>query len=712
MSNNSVSTNTPALSARRYLDAASIELSRAQNQLSSGLKAPDPSDDPSGSAITSILTSAISALTQASSNAIQASSLVQLATGTLKSTSDILTRLATLAAQANSDSIDDAARQMLDKEYQALVNQVDKNANITWGEIPLFTGGAGHTNGNSYIAYGAAQLNTSGTAGPGNIASITFNQFTMKSPPSSTSLSGSGPTYNGGTLSLTIGGKTFQATSLGANTLAANTSLTLTATDGSGDNFTITANGTGVGANLHTVLGTYITPLTLNIAPSMSVIGMSGAVYGSGGSKATSSAAVVSLIVGAQTFKIDMTAAGTIANGDSFILRDDDGNTITLNNSTGTGFANNVTGATNLATALNNFFTVGSILANSGNGNGTLAAGANGLQAVANAFAGTLDTTTGKTFGFIAGAVNDIRVAPNGGSYDVSIVVGNQKFITTTVPTDGGDLILTSVTDGNNKLVFNYAASTGAITDASSFETALEQLLGITAGSPASFTSASTLMANTQLTPGAATLPGNYAITYAVTGTTGIFKLTDGINSHTTSVTASGSMTESITFDNGMTLALSAFNGSQSVPQATYNVSPGTAVNMLFQIGQETNDILTMTFYGINTRALGLDGTSITTKDQAGIANSIVLFAQKAVNSMVAELGGKKSQLSQLQSNLQVSIENQLAAKATFSDAEITEALMDSQKYEAIIKMATATFQKTLERDANFSRMVETVLHK
>jgi flagellin len=719
MSSNSITMNPSALSARRYLDMASTNLSRAQNQLSSGLKAPDPSDDPSGSAVTSILTSAISALTQASNNAIQASSLVQLATGTLKSTSDILTRLATLAAQANSDSIDDSARQMLDKEYQALVSQIDKNAKIAWGEVQLFTGGAGHTNGTSYglttgaSGIGSVSLSTAGTL-PGTITALNFNQMTMSD---SSPLTVNAPTTGGtGTVTVAIGSKSF---TYAATTAAVTGTITFTATDGSGDNFSITAsslgsattaiaNATAIVTALSSALGTTAGTNTL---VSQSVIGMSGTVYGTGGSKASSSGTVVSLIVGDHTFKLDMSTGGAIAANGSFVLTDDASNTITLKaGSSSAGFAANSTGATNLATALNTFFNASSILGNSGNGNGAVSASGNGLKAVPNAFTGALNTGSGQTSGFISGSVSAVNVVANGPSYDVSVIVGNQKFVTTTTPTASGNLLLSSVTDGNNKLSFNYAASVGAITNASSFQTALEQLLGMTSGSPASFTSASALMANTRLTPGAATQAGNYVLSYSVSGSTGTFKLSDGANSYTSDVTAAGSITDNITFDNGMVLNMSAFDGSTTLATpSTYSVTSGTAVNMIFQIGQQTNDVLTMTFKGMTAQSLGLEGSNITTKDQAGAANSAVLVAQKSVNNLVADLGGKKSQLSQLQSNLQVSIQNQLAAKATFSDAEITEALMDAQKYQAIVRMATSTFQKALDRNDELARMVEFV---
>ena len=161
----SINTNFEAISASRYMNSSSKELSKAQNQLSSGRKASDPSDDPSSSAVGSVLDVTISILKQASQNTIQAISLIQLATGVLTSTTDILNRMSTLAAQANSSTLDDSNRGMLDKEYQLLAAQIDKNAQTQWGNVTLFDGGIG-TSGlvtdvlaNAPLVGGATTLN-------------------------------------------------------------------------------------------------------------------------------------------------------------------------------------------------------------------------------------------------------------------------------------------------------------------------------------------------------------------------------------------------------------------------------------------------------------------------------------------------------------------------------------------------------------------------
>lgn len=607
MPGNSVNINTSALSARRYLDAASTQLGRAQNQLSSGLKASDPSDDPSSSAIASILTSTISALAQAANNGIQASSLIQLATGTLKSTSDILTRLATLAAQANSDSIDDSARQMLDKEYQALISQIDNNAQVSWGDVNLFTGTSGTINGTSYGSFGTG-----------------------------------GPYHNA---------------------------------------FDILAVST------------------------------QNPIYGIGGNKATFNGIdTISMVVGDTTFT---TSLSTSQATNDFNFTTASGDYIKIHNSSA-----NVSTSSNALAALNGWFDQDTVIANSGSGNGSVGSSGRGVaygmaNQISGAFVGYYYGIGVYINGFVSGLPSNLQVKQSASNYDVSIMIGNQKYVGTTVPQVGGILTLTSTTDGANNIQILYdQTSIYLLTDVNALKNNLEKLFGLDKGVPATIQPASAGMVHAQLIAGATADAGDYALSYTANGLQGTFKLTDGIYSYTAQIPAQNTVSQDVSFDNGMTVRLFNFDGTTNVGQSTYHVGTGNTVNMIFQVGQKTSDVINVNFKGMSALALGLAGTNITTKEDAGQANSAIIQAQKSVNNLVASLGGKKSQLERLCSNLDVSIQNELAAKATFSDVEITDALMDLEKFQAIAKSAVATFQKTLERNENLVRVVESIVHR
>ena len=88
-------------------------------------------DDAAGLAIGTRLEAQTRGLKQATRNANDGISLVQTAEGGLNETSNILIRLRELSVQAASDTVGDNERELLNKEYQQLVQETDRIANAT-----------------------------------------------------------------------------------------------------------------------------------------------------------------------------------------------------------------------------------------------------------------------------------------------------------------------------------------------------------------------------------------------------------------------------------------------------------------------------------------------------------------------------------------------------------------------------------------------------
>ena len=88
-------------------------------------------DDAASLAIGKRLESETAALRQASVNAGQAGSMLQIADGALSSISDVLTRMKTLATQAASDQVSDAERVYLNDEFTQLRTEIDRIAGDT-----------------------------------------------------------------------------------------------------------------------------------------------------------------------------------------------------------------------------------------------------------------------------------------------------------------------------------------------------------------------------------------------------------------------------------------------------------------------------------------------------------------------------------------------------------------------------------------------------
>ena len=126
-----INTNTASLNAQRNLMGTKLGLDKSLERLSSGLRINRAGDDAAGLAISENLKAQIRGLKQASRNASDGVSLVQVAEGSLNEISALLIRLRELAVQAASDTIGPVERQFLNVEYDQLVSEIDRIADGT-----------------------------------------------------------------------------------------------------------------------------------------------------------------------------------------------------------------------------------------------------------------------------------------------------------------------------------------------------------------------------------------------------------------------------------------------------------------------------------------------------------------------------------------------------------------------------------------------------
>lgn len=126
-----INTNTASLNAQRNLMGTKLGLDKSLERLSSGYRINRAGDDAAGLAISENLKAQVRGLKQASRNAQDGVSLVQVAEGSLNEISAILIRLRELAVQASSDTIGPVERQFLNVEYDQLVSEIDRIADGT-----------------------------------------------------------------------------------------------------------------------------------------------------------------------------------------------------------------------------------------------------------------------------------------------------------------------------------------------------------------------------------------------------------------------------------------------------------------------------------------------------------------------------------------------------------------------------------------------------
>lgn len=126
-----IATNTQALAAQRFLGVNHESQNRSLERLASGSRINRAGDDAAGLAISEKLKANIRSMKQATRNANDGVSLIQVAEGAMNEVSNILIRLRELSIQGASDTVGANERGFIDKEVQHLKQEIDRIANGT-----------------------------------------------------------------------------------------------------------------------------------------------------------------------------------------------------------------------------------------------------------------------------------------------------------------------------------------------------------------------------------------------------------------------------------------------------------------------------------------------------------------------------------------------------------------------------------------------------
>lgn len=127
-----INTNATAVNSHRQYTMNNAKISGNVEKLSSGYRINRAGDDAAGLAISEKMRAQIRGLDMASKNSQDAVSLVQTAEGALQETHNMLQRMRELAVQSASDTNETSVdRNALDKEFQALIKEIDSTAATT-----------------------------------------------------------------------------------------------------------------------------------------------------------------------------------------------------------------------------------------------------------------------------------------------------------------------------------------------------------------------------------------------------------------------------------------------------------------------------------------------------------------------------------------------------------------------------------------------------
>jgi flagellin len=178
-----ITTNVASINAQRAMSTSQREIQKSFAQLSSGSRITKAADDAAGLGISENLKSQIRSLGQASRNANDGISMVQVAEGGLGEVSNILTRMRELGIQASSDTVGDRERGYIDQEVQQLKQEVERISQTTrFGTQNLLNGtgkkfdiqvGINNDSFQDRISFDSSALNS--TAGELGIEGLDFN---------------------------------------------------------------------------------------------------------------------------------------------------------------------------------------------------------------------------------------------------------------------------------------------------------------------------------------------------------------------------------------------------------------------------------------------------------------------------------------------------------------------------------------------------------
>jgi flagellin len=137
-----INSNVQALQAYNNLNATESSLGQAVSELSSGLAIQTAADNASGYVIGQYLQEQSNGMSQAITNAQNATSLLQTAQGAFNQEEQILQQMNTLAVQSANGGVQDSASLAANQQqFQALQNELTQIANSTqYGSTQLLNG--------------------------------------------------------------------------------------------------------------------------------------------------------------------------------------------------------------------------------------------------------------------------------------------------------------------------------------------------------------------------------------------------------------------------------------------------------------------------------------------------------------------------------------------------------------------------------------------
>ena len=755
--------NFAANVAHRNLSMSDRGASGSVAKISAGTRVLAARDDAAALAIGSRLRAEVAAMQQASVNAGQAVSMLQIADGAMAQVNDTLVRMQALAVQAGSDQLGSTERSLIDSEFQQLLLEVDRIAADT------------EFNGQSLINGGTLfNLVQASDAGTDGFSKVAFDS-------SVTNASVFQYSYASATETLTVtktavdGATVNTATDIETNQQA-NNNLSVALADGTDANdlFSYSYESTGqllTVTNLRTAETS-----TVDITNDFNAaFGSSTNVIASGGTLAVDFASLgvtVTLDDGfdrtADLAQIDATGGTMLASAETFTLGTSQ-TSATLNTflNTTIGAGNGYDAATGILTLAatgsnaNNRVNIDAIAgvdfgAGAGNASGNLADNAAVSVTISDANGVAFGTFTA-TMGVAAdgavtvvidlgGLVRNVQTNTSGSDETVQIDLtdelnavagtGENLSFNETLDVSVDQFGVTLTLDKGFDRTSDITTTTGAVTDNSASVSATsftatagvltadvyDALLGLgfnsTTGIGYNANTGILTLGTTENTAGGGSV--------VLDGLTGL-RYDNGVSGEASSNVENGTNTIAlgIVTAGGTTVDLGDYTGTfvnaAANQTGTVGIQLGRGVfynqvnananttDFTFKIGtgQATQDQITLSLNSVTTQALGINGTDTTTSATADSAASAISSGITTLNRARANIGAFQNRLEIAVSNLATATENTEAARSSLLDLDVAKEMTTFTSKQILVQAGVSMLAQANQLPQNLLRLLQ-----
>lgn len=173
--------NISSMSAMNSLFKTGRDMNKSLEKLSTGLRINRSSDDAAGLAISENLRAQVRGIAQAQRNALDGTSMLQIAEGAANEISDILQRMRELSIQSANDTLTSVERGYANEEFGNLRDEINRIASVTnYNGVDLISSTAGRFGSAGATTNTSFWIDAGSTVGTDSIT-ITIDTLTTSS---------------------------------------------------------------------------------------------------------------------------------------------------------------------------------------------------------------------------------------------------------------------------------------------------------------------------------------------------------------------------------------------------------------------------------------------------------------------------------------------------------------------------------------------------